>query len=188
MPTKMLSELEAMHMSAQDISSIQQVLTKLSPEELRSAFFGMIKQDHPDAFLLRFLRAEKWGVSEGFAKLVSALEWRTKQMQVDKEVTRKGELYALQQSQNSTDATEKKDGEDFLAQMRMGKGYFHGVDKSGRPICIVRGGLHKPGAQSEKVLNAFIVHSIEQVRLLLVPPVETMVKFLLYTKDIGGGM
>ncbi|KAF7588959.1 hypothetical protein BBP40_004961 [Aspergillus hancockii] len=159
---KLLSELEKIRMNAQEIKSIQQVLTKLSPKELRSSFFEMIKQDHPDAFLLRFLRAEKWDVSKGFVKLVSALEWRTQQMQVDKEVIRKGELYALQQSQSSADATRKKDGEDFLAQLRMGKGYFHGVDKSGRPICVVRARLHKPGVQSEKALNAYIVHSIEQ--------------------------
>ncbi|KAE8392998.1 CRAL-TRIO domain-containing protein [Aspergillus alliaceus] len=173
-PGKLLSVLETMHMDAQEIKSIQQVLTKLSPEQLCSAFFAMMKQDHPDAFLLRFLRAEKWDVGKGFAKLVSALEWRSKQMRVDEEVILKGELHALEQSRNSACTADKKDGEDFLAQLRMGKGYFHGVDKSGRPICVVRGRLHKPGAQSEKALNEYIVYNIELVRLLLVPPVETM--------------
>lgn len=174
-PTKLLSELEAMKMNAQEIKSIQQVLTKLKPDERRSAFFAMMKQDHPDTFLLRYLRAEKWNVPKGFVKFVSALEWWSKQQQVETEVIRKGELHALQQSQSSTSSNEKKDGEGFIAQLRMGKGFFHGSDKSGRPICVVRARTHKPGAQTEKALNSYILWNIEVMRLLLVPPVETMV-------------
>ncbi|OGM51216.1 hypothetical protein ABOM_000267 [Aspergillus bombycis] len=173
-PPKLLSELEAMKMSAQEIKLIQQVLTKLKPDELRSAFFAMMKQDHPDTFLLRYLRAEKWDVSKGFVKFVSALEWWSKQQQVEGEVIRKGELHALQQSQSATGSTDKKDGEGFMAQLHMGKGFFHGSDKSGRPICVVRARTHKPGAQSEKALNSYILYNIELMRLLLVPPVETM--------------
>lgn len=40
---------------------------------------------------------------------------------------------------------------------------------------MIRVQLHKPGAQSEETLNQFIIHVIESVRLLLVPPVETAV-------------
>ncbi|KAE8133545.1 CRAL-TRIO domain-containing protein [Aspergillus pseudotamarii] len=173
-PAKLLSELQAMKMNAQEIKLIQQVLTKLKPDELRSAFLAMMKQDHPDTFLLRYLRAEKWNVSKGFVKFVSALEWWSKQKQVEAEVIHKGELHALQQSQSSTGSTDKKDGEDYMAQLRMGKGFFHGSDKSGRPICVVRARTHKPGAQSEKALNSYILYNIELMRLLLVPPVETM--------------
>ncbi|KAE8152882.1 CRAL-TRIO domain-containing protein [Aspergillus avenaceus] len=173
-PVNLSGELERMKMNAQGVKSIQQGLNKLRPDELRSAFFQMLKQEHPDTFLLRFLRAEDWDVSKGFLKLVSALEWRIKHMQVDEEVARKGELYALQQSQNVIDKAEKKDGEDFLAQLRTGKGYIHGVDKFGRPVCIVRARTHKPGAQSDKTLHAVIIHIIEQVRLLFVPPTETL--------------
>ncbi|KNG80390.1 CRAL/TRIO domain protein [Aspergillus nomiae NRRL 13137] len=173
-PAKLLSELEAMKMSAQEIKLIQQVLPKLKPDELRSAFFAMMKQDHPDTFLLRYLRAEKWDVSKGFVKFVSALEWWSKQQHVEEEVIRKGELHALQQSQSTTGSTDKKDGEGFMAQLHMGKGFFHGSDKSGRPICVVRARTHKPGAQTEKALNSYILYNIELMRLLLVPPVETM--------------
>jgi hypothetical protein len=59
--------------------------------------------------------------------------------------------------------------------MRMGKSYVHGVDKAGRPICVARVRLHRPGAQSEEALERYIVHVIESVRLMLVPPVETAV-------------
>ncbi|KAB8226154.1 CRAL-TRIO domain-containing protein [Aspergillus novoparasiticus] len=173
-PSKLLSELEAMKINAQEVKLIQQVLTKLKPDERRSAFFAMMKQDHPDTFLLRYLRAEKWNVPKGFVKFASALEWWSKQQQVEAEVIRKGELHALQQSQSSTSSNDKKDGEGFMAQLRMGKGFFHGSDKSGRPICVVRARTHKPGAQTEKALNSYILWNIEVMRLLLVPPVETM--------------
>ncbi|KAE8377050.1 CRAL-TRIO domain-containing protein [Aspergillus bertholletiae] len=174
MPAKLLSELEAMKMSAPEIKAIQQVITKLKPDEFRSTFLAMMKQDHPDTFLLRYLRAEKWDVSKAFVKFASALEWWSKQGQVEKEVIRKGELHAVQQSQSDTRGTDKKDSEGFIAQLRMGKGFFHGCDKSGRPIYVVRARTHQPGAQSEKALNSYIVYTIELMRLLLIPPVETM--------------
>lgn len=170
-PAKLLSTLKSMNVGSNEINSIQQVLSKLSPEELRSAFLTMAKQDNPDALVLRFLRAEKWDVAKGFVKLVNTLAWRTKEIRVDEDIVPNGELYALQESKKS----EKNDGGDFLAQLRMGKSYFHGADKEGRPICVVRVRFHKPGAQSEKALNRYIVHCIEMVRILLVPPVETMV-------------
>jgi hypothetical protein len=173
-PSKLLASLKTMGMSGSEIKSIQQVLTKMTPAELRSAFLSMAKQDHPDALLLRFLRAEKWDLSKAFVKLVNAMVWRTKEVHVDENIVRNGELQAVQQSLNNDDS-EKKHAHDFLAQLRMGKSYLHGTDKHGRPICVVRVRLHHPGAQTEKGLNRYIVHQIETVRVLLVPPVETMV-------------
>ena len=62
--------------------------------------------------------------------------------------------------------------------MRMGKCYQHGHDKQGRPLGYVRVKLHKPSAQSTEVINRFILHIIESTRLLLVPPVDTVVRFI----------
>jgi hypothetical protein len=42
-----------------------------------------------------------------------------------------------------------------------------------RPVCVIRVRLHQPGAQSETVLNQFITHMMESVRLLITPPQET---------------
>lgn len=167
--------LKGMGMNATDIKAVQQSLSEMTPEELRVGLLDTVKHENPDALLLRFLRARKWDVAKALGMMMSSIVWRIKEMHVDDEVLGKGELHALRQSRDKSNPAKSKDGEAFLAQMRMGKSYTHGVDKTGRPICVIRVQLHKPGEQSEEVLNQYIVHVIESVRLMLVPPVETAV-------------
>ncbi|KAF2201875.1 hypothetical protein GQ43DRAFT_17631 [Delitschia confertaspora ATCC 74209] len=147
-------------------------LANSEPEDLRKAFWSMVKHDHPDALLLRFLRARKWDVEKALVMLISTMHWRAEEMHVDDDIMRKGEAGALEDSQ-SADATAKKEGEDFLTQMRMGKSFLHGVDKEGRPLCFVRVRLHKQGEQTEKSLERFTVYTIETARMLLRPPIDT---------------
>ncbi|KAJ6118059.1 hypothetical protein N7471_013936 [Penicillium samsonianum] len=156
-----------------EANAIKKALSEITPTELRTGVLDTLKHDHPDAVLLRFLRARKWDVPKSFAMMMEAILWRVKEMHVDHDVMAKGELYALRQTQNKSSTSEQKAGNDFLSQMRMGKSYVHGVDRAGRPIVVVRVRLHKPGAQSEESLERYIVHVIESVRLTLAPPVET---------------
>lgn len=155
----------------------QQALKDMKPEEIRTAFWNMVKHDHPDALLLRFLRARKWDVKKALVMLVSTMRWRLQDMHVDDDIMANGEAAALKQSQSS-DPAEKKKGEDFLYQLRMGKSFLHGVDKFGRPICVVRVRLHKASDQDVESLERFTVYTIETARLLLAPPVETAVSNL----------
>ncbi|KAB8079420.1 CRAL-TRIO domain-containing protein [Aspergillus leporis] len=150
----------------------QQALTDMKPEEIRVTLWNMVKQDNPDALLLRFLRARKWDVKKALIMLVSTIRWRLQDVKVDDDIMKNGELAALEQSKSS-DPAEKKKGEEFLMQMRMGKGFIHGVDKAGRPICVIRVRLHKPSDQSTDTLDRFTVYTIETARMMLVPPVET---------------
>ncbi|KAJ5167564.1 uncharacterized protein N7482_006345 [Penicillium canariense] len=170
---KLIAQLKQIGIGAQDTRTIQKALSAISPPELRTGVMNLLKHDHPDAMLLRFLRARKWDVSKAFAMMMEAIVWRVKEMHVDDDVMAKGELHALQQERNSANVGEQKAGKDFLAQMRMGKAYVHGTDKLGRPIVVIKVRLHKPGAQSEETLERYIVHVIESVRLTLSPPVET---------------
>lgn len=174
-PAQMLSSLKSLGADSNDIKSIQSLLTKLPGDEIRAAYLNILKQDHPDALLLRFIRAEDWNIPKAYIKLVNALHWRVKEYHVDEEILLKGEGYNLEKSRNAKDPTEKKDGEGFVVQLQTGKGHVHGADKWGRPICIVRVRYHDPSAQSEKGLNDYIVHCCETIRLLMTPPVETMV-------------
>ena len=100
-------------------------------------------------------------------------------MDVDDDILPKGEGYALEQSKTSKSVKEKKDGTDFIDQLKMGKSFLHGFDRQGRPVNYVRVKIHKPGAQSEETLERYIVHVIESTRLIVVPPVETGVRFKL---------
>ncbi len=150
----------------------QQTLKELSPEELGAAFWSMVKSDHPDALLLRFLRARKWDVQRALVMLISTMRWRSKDIHVDDDIMRSGEGGALADSM-SGDHFAKREGEDFLAQLRNGKSFLHGVDKEGRPLCFVRVRLHKQGEQSERAMERYTVFVIETARLVLRPPVET---------------
>lgn len=152
----------------------QQTIAAKTPEELRETFWSMVKQDDPDALLLRFLRARKWDVNKAVVMLISTIRWRADEMHVDDDIMFGGEAAALEQSKSS-DPSVRKLGEDFLAQFRTGKSFIHGVDKLGRPMCLIRVRLHKIGAQSEKSIERYTVHMIETARAMLPRPVETAV-------------
>lgn len=170
------AQLRKMGVRDSEIKSMETILSKLTPGEMCFAVLKMIKQEHPDSLLLRFLRARKWDVGKAYAMLTTNILWR-REMEVDDDIVPKGELHALEQSRNAkSSAKEKKDGHDFIEQLKTGKSFLHGFDKQGRPVNYVRVKIHKPGAQSEETLERYIVHVIESNRLLLDPPVETAVR------------
>ncbi|KAK9449675.1 CRAL-TRIO domain-containing protein [Limtongia smithiae] len=136
-------------------------LAEMSPDELRVAFWSMVKADHPDGLLLRFLRARKWDVKRALVMMVSTMHWRLKEMDVESIVFR-GEGAALAEHD-----------EDFMKQIRLGKSYLHGTDKTGRPICTVRARLHRQGDQSEDALNRYTIYVMETARMCLKDPVDT---------------
>ncbi|CAI7650436.1 unnamed protein product [Penicillium manginii] len=182
-PQQFHSSLKKLKAGPNEIKAVNSLLLKLSGDRLRSAYLTVLKQDHADALLLRFLRAEKWNVPKAWIKFVSALDWRVNEYKVDEEVLMKGELHNLEKSRAKEDSPEKKDGESFMLQLHTGKGYFHGKDKFGRPICVVRVRTHDPNSATKKGLNDYIVQCIETVRLVQVHPVDTMdfppVKFII---------
>ncbi|KAJ5769387.1 hypothetical protein N7520_003946 [Penicillium odoratum] len=172
-PPNLLSSLKRLGTTGNDLRTIQSLLNKFPGDQLRAAFLSILKQDHPDALCLRFIRAEKWDVPKAWIKFVRALNWRVNEYKVD-EVMFKGEEYAFKHSKIEGDSLEKKDAEGYLLQAYTGKGHLHGIDLEGRPICIVRVRTHQPGTQTTKGLNDYIIQLIELVRLLMVPPVESM--------------
>lgn len=153
-------------------------LANMSPETLRATFWSMVKHDHPDALLLRFMRARKWDVEKALVMMISTMRWRSTEVHVDDDIMKNGELGSLEDA-NGSDAAKKKLGRDFIAQMSMGKSFLHGLDKSGRPMCFVRVRLHKQGEQSEESLERYTVFVIESARMILSPPVDTAVSVTL---------
>ena len=156
-------------------------IASIAPRDLRDAFWSMAKHDHPDALLLRFLRARKWDPEKALIMLISTMHWRAQEMHVDDDIVRRGEAGMLEDS-NSADPQRQKEGADFLAQMRMGKSFLHGTDNEGRPMCVVRVRLHRQGEQSEQSLERFTVYTIETARMMLRPPVDTAVS----SRRLGG--
>ena len=154
----------------------QQTLATMTPEEIRQAFWSMVKHDNPDGLLLRFLRARKWDVHKALVMLIATMRWRLKEMKVDDDITRNGEGAAVADSQSSDKAV-KREAADFMAQLRLGKSFLRGTDKEGRPICHARVRLHRQGDQSEASLERYTVYVIETARLVLAPDVDTAVSF-----------
>ncbi len=152
----------------------QQVLATQNPENLRKAFWSMVKHDNPDGLLLRFLRARKWDVHNALVMLIATMNWRMQEVHVDDDIMKKGEAHAMKDT-SSNDATVRKEAQDFLAQLKLGKSFLHGTDKEGRPMCFVRVRLHRQGEQSETSLERYTVYTIETARLLLATHVDTAV-------------
>ncbi|KXT03763.1 hypothetical protein AC578_721 [Pseudocercospora eumusae] len=150
----------------------EKALQSLTPEQLKDALWSMSKHDDPDALLLRFLRARKWDVQAALIMLVATMHWRSQEVHLDDDIMPNGERGALEWSKSSNPA-EQKEGEDFLAQLRMGKSFIHGCDNDGRPCSFVRVRLHHGGDQTEKSLERFTVWTIETARMMLRPPVDT---------------
>ena len=146
-------------------------LAERSPESIRKSLWGMIKMDHPDQLLLRFLRARKWDVQKALVMLVSAMKWR-QDAKVDDDIMAVGEEHFANQEKEG-DANAKQFAADFLAQMRMGKSFAHGIDKEGRPINVIRVRLHKGGEQSQESLERYTIYLIELTRMMLQHPVDT---------------
>lgn len=153
------------------------VLASQSPEDIRTAFWSMVKHDNPDGLLLRFLRARKWNVQNALVMLVATMNWRMQEMHVDDNIIKRGEGGAAEDSKSSNPNI-KREGEDFLSQMRLGKSFLHGTDKEGRPMCFVRVRLHKKGEQTESSVERYTVYTIETARLLLHSNVDTAVSML----------
>ncbi|PHH58837.1 hypothetical protein CDD81_4281 [Ophiocordyceps australis] len=154
------------------LKQYQKTLASQTPESIRETIWAMVKHDHPDALMLRFLRARKWDVEKALVMLVSATNWRHNEMHVDSAIMKSGEAGAVRDEKDGS-PEEKRLATDFMAQSRMGKSFIHGTDKQGRPICVVRVRLHKPGAQSAESLEKFTVFIIETARLVLEPPADT---------------
>ncbi|KAF7161705.1 hypothetical protein CNMCM5623_007192 [Aspergillus felis] len=169
----LVQSLRSIGMTASEIRSVAKSLTYLSPDDVRWGILTASKHEYPDRWMLRYLRFCKWNVSKAFILLLNSLQWRIKDMHVDDRLLPEGELGALHQSQGPSNAAEAQLSSGFVRQLRMGKCYVHGVDRLSRPLCVIRVQLHRPEDQSEEVMNRYITHILESVRLLIAPPVET---------------
>ncbi|KAL2848377.1 CRAL-TRIO domain-containing protein [Aspergillus pseudoustus] len=171
--TRLLQMLRDVGLSASQVRSVHKFLSVMSPEDVRFGVLTAAKHEHLDVYLLRYLRVSKWDVNKSLVHLLDSIVWRLKEMQVDNVLLPRGELYAVEQEGNTANLIRSEDARGFMRQVRMGKGFVHGLDRLNRPIAIVRIRLHDPSAQTTESLNQFITHLVESARLLVTPPIET---------------
>jgi hypothetical protein len=142
---------------------LQHLNDKIKPAtEFQYSLWRFIVNDHPDATVLRFLRARKWDVEAAMEMLVSAVNWR-EETNIDEKIIWTGEGVALKTPPSKTE-------NEFLDQWRSGKSYARGSDRENRPIYVVRVKLHDPKTQGPEAMETYILHSIESLRLLARAP------------------
>ncbi|KAL2824427.1 CRAL-TRIO domain-containing protein [Aspergillus cavernicola] len=176
--TRLLQTLRDVGLTAAQVRSVSRFLSVMTPEDVRFGVLTAAKHEHPDAYLLRYLRVSKWDVHKSLVHLLNSIVWRLKEMQVDNVLLPRGELYAAEHERNALNPFKADDARGFISQIRVGKSFVHGVDKMNRPIVVVRMRLHHPGEQSEDSINQFVTQINETVRLLISPPVETSIVLL----------
>lgn len=167
--------LKSLGATSGDIRVCRAFLGKIPCEQVYPAFLAMLKQENPDALLLRMLRTEKWNVPKAWVALLYALNWRSNTYKVD-DLLMRGEDYAFLKSRMLEECADKKYGEGFMLQLTTGKGHLHGVDRYNRPIFIVRARCHHPGEQPSKTVQDYVVFCLENMRLVMTPPAETVVR------------
>lgn len=135
----------------------------------RQGLWRFVLGDHPDALVLRFLRARNWDVERAVEMLVSAVNWR-REVEMDQGIIRDGEnVFSLQTDEQQQNPVTDLDRE-FIAQYRSGKSYARGTDRQGRLVYIGRVQLHNPHAQSAEAMERYILHSVESLKLVARAP------------------
>ncbi|OLL22146.1 CRAL-TRIO domain-containing protein [Neolecta irregularis DAH-3] len=138
-------------------NDFQNALANTPPHELRAAFWRMVKQDNPDALLLRFLRARKWDVNPALVMLVSTMHWRVNEVE-----------HFMEQGEEHFVNNDK----DTIKQIRLGKSFTYGYDLKDRPVVYIRARLHRSSDQSQESTERYTVYLMETIRLFLNEPVD----------------
>ncbi|KAJ2082133.1 phosphatidylinositol transfer protein csr1 [Coemansia sp. RSA 988] len=126
--------------------------SQIRDKTLGSAFWSVVREDHPDVLLLRFLRARKWDVDRAYKMAVAAVKWRI-QENVEK-IIWYGDIH------------------NDASLMWKGVSFAHGKDKLGQPIVWSRSSHHHQKDQSYPQLKRYLIWMMETLRQLLSTPVE----------------
>lgn len=144
----------------EEAKEMREFLEKYGGERLRQIFWEIVKGEHPDAIMLRFLRARKWNVDRAIAVIGSTAAFRA-----DNDVAsilRGGEL-AL---------TSTRGGTNMLAN---GISYIYGATSIGEPVYFIEVGNHFSHNQTQQELKKGVIFLQETLQLLMPPPIERKV-------------
>lgn len=140
----------------------------------REALWSMLKDDHPDDLLVKYLVDSKWDVDAAFAGLLATSKWRVEVRHVD-EIVYNGEHGAYQTLKTSKNKRELKIAEGFLHLVKVGTSYCRGVDWQGRPVFIQRACVMHSNTQPLESVRRFIVWHREILRLVIPPSAVSVV-------------
>ncbi|EGC28251.1 hypothetical protein DICPUDRAFT_44467 [Dictyostelium purpureum] len=105
-----------------------------------------------DSMVLRFLRARKWNEKDSFEMLHEALKFRATFQNIGVNGIK-------------PDMVEN--------ELKSGKSYFHGIDKGGRPVCVVKTSKHDSYNRDLDESMRYCVFVMENGKQMLKPGIET---------------
>ncbi|KAJ2681999.1 phosphatidylinositol transfer protein csr1, partial [Coemansia spiralis] len=126
--------------------------SQIRDNTLRSALWSVIREDHPDVLLLRFLRARKWDLDRAYRMAIAAVKWRIQE----------GVEEIIWYGDVRNDAS----------LMWKGVSYAHGKDRLGQPVVWSGSCLHHQKDQSYPQLKRYLIWMMETLRQLLRTPIE----------------
>lgn len=125
--------------ASQSRESLEQVWNRDAQvnQGLEKAFWGMLKDDHPDEILRRFLIQADWDPQRVLDLGVALLKWRTQEWNID-EIMRRGEEGFARLALGSKDPREREIASGFMLQLTKGTTHCRGTDLCGRPIITIK--------------------------------------------------
>lgn len=141
----------------QELKEMRNFLHKYGGQRLRKVFWQMVKGEHPDAIMLRCLRARKWDIDRALAILGAIAAWRVEERV--EEIAQGGEA-RLAQTRGGINVHQN------------GISYAHGAAVNGEPIYVIEVGRHYSSSQTQEELKQKIILDLETLATLMPPPVE----------------
>ncbi|PWN49220.1 CRAL/TRIO domain-containing protein [Violaceomyces palustris] len=146
--------------SLEESKDMQDFLRLHGGAALRREFWAIVKGEHPDAVMLRFLRARKWNVDRALAGIGSTCAFR-----VENNVSE-----ILKQGENGILRT--RGGKNIFYN---GISYIRGATSVGEPIYIIEVANHYSSNQTAEELKRAVIYLQEMLGQMMPPPVERKV-------------
>ena len=144
----------------EESKEMREFLLKHGGAALRREFWAIVKGEHPDAYMLRCLRARKWDVDRALAVIGSTCAFR---VQYDISGIMKGAELGL---------TKTRGGFNI---MNNGISYVYGATAAGEPVYFIEVGSHYSSNQTAEELKRGVLLLQESLQILMPPPVERKV-------------
>ncbi|KAJ9474590.1 putative Phosphatidylinositol transfer protein CSR1 (putative) [Pseudozyma hubeiensis] len=144
----------------EESKDMQAFLLKYGGAALRREFWAIVKGEHPDAYMLRCLRARKWDVDRALAIIGSTCAFRV-QYNISG-IMKDAEL----------GLTRTRGGFNI---MNNGISYVRGATAAGEPVYFIEVGAHYSSNQTAEELKRGVILLQESLQLLMPPPVERKV-------------
>ncbi|GAK66304.1 phosphatidylinositol transporter protein [Moesziomyces antarcticus] len=144
----------------EESKEMQAFLLQHGGAALRREFWAIVKGEHPDAYMLRCLRARKWDVDRALAIIGATCAFR---VQYNVSAIMKHAELGL---------TSTRGGFNI---MNNGLSYIYGATAAGEPVYFIEVGAHYSSNQTADELKRGVILMQETLQMLMPPPVERKV-------------